>query len=170
MKRFFNYEPLELLVNIASGLPNLQFPSEGGYFCHTLMKEDGIEFTIPEIRKVGSVPPEKRFGRMKNCLEKVLRIIEFNLDSSFKMRDEKAKQYGGGIRFDKNVILSFSGFPEKVDEAICIIFASLCYSPGFSEFNRRVMKEQESYPDNEFIPPLFEEFYKQLSLKGNYPV
>jgi hypothetical protein len=149
MKQFFKSEELKLLVDLASRLPNLSFQSEGGYFCYAVLNPaEPCVFKTPELRKVGNVPLEKQFGRMKNCLEKLLRIIEHSLKTSFEMRNESLNQWGGGIRYevskDMHIVSSFSGFPERVDEAICIIFTAVCISRTFEELAERVQKELES--------------------------
>lgn len=45
--------------------------------------------------------------------------------SSWQSRNQEQMQYGGAIRCDDDLVLSFSGFPEEVDEAICLIAAKM---------------------------------------------
>jgi hypothetical protein len=94
----------------------------------TLM--DGLSgeviFTVP----FGEIPEEKREKYFELSQEKAKRVFEnFSKKghtTSFESRDEDKQQYGGAIYVNYHsgaIILSFSGMPELIDEAMMITLA-----------------------------------------------
>ena len=110
----------------------------GGYFC--LMEFESGEMLIPPTM-VGEVANGKDDQYIRNCKEKATRLSlirqlsiavgmkmwdfsRFPGWTSFELRDEKRKQWGGAIttaiKEGPTYIFSISGFPEEVDEASMI--------------------------------------------------
>ncbi len=71
----------------------------------------------------GFMPLEKAAKRQEVALEKARRLALHNLHrTSYRTRNPKEGRWGGGIRASEH-ILSFSGFPEKWDEAAMFVLA-----------------------------------------------
>lgn len=165
VKKSDKYYALTLLVALASKLPNLESESSGGYFCEVETNEAGNMITDPKILEVGTMPIKKKFGRVKNALEKITRIIENFLKTSFEMRDDTKDYWGGGIRY-KFMVCAFSGFPELVDEAISLIFAVYSSYKGnreaFEIALAQELKEHRHYEKNPHIQPLLKAFLEEI--------
>lgn len=93
----------------------------GGYLC--IADETGLPMLII---KIGEDCPEKDSDRLVFCQEKARRLAahpEHRL--SWESRDPDKQMYGGAVRGSvKKLIVSFSGFPERVDElyALAVLF------------------------------------------------
>ncbi len=94
---------------------------KGGYLCVASL--DGYILGILGLGKISKLKADKYFGL---CQEKAKRLAA-NPDhlSSWQTRDESKNQFGGAIRTNY-VILSFSGFPELLDEAYVLHLAGHC--------------------------------------------
>jgi hypothetical protein len=139
-------------------LENLEFESKGGYF-YTI--DINAVVPLPQIASVGEVPPDKVRGRLKNATEKTMRMWVHDLNTSFEMRNEGLEQWGGGIRYTNTqenlppeiLLTAFSGYPEQVDEAICLIHNSLrCYLHRNSRLSHPE-QSQEIYAGNNYSLP-----------------
>jgi hypothetical protein len=77
---------------------------------------------------IGQIPnPEKEAQYRKFCQEKALRLLRLSSHiSSWESRDEVGKMYGGAVLADSNIVFSFSGLTEHMDEAFAAIVA--CHS------------------------------------------
>ncbi|GEM_PF-1678999 len=102
----------------------------GGYFC-VAYAYSGLPILIAEI---GNPPADKVERYLTFAQEKAKRLAE-NPDhkSSWQSRDETKDQWGGAIRAGR-YILSFSGFPELVDEAVMLLTA-LKWDKRFGGYN-----------------------------------
>lgn len=94
----------------------------GGSFC--LMHHSGMPLLLlpvgfPNQEKVGGYT-YKAYNKCKAMLDQ--RYDDPYLVSSWSVRDHDAEPpiYGGGIRLSNGDYMSFSGFPELVDEAYMI--------------------------------------------------
>lgn len=94
---------------------------QGGFFC---VLDDSGERKL--FLAAGHPDPQKLNGYRMNAHNKCLGMLERandgNCVSSWYFRDHGAHppQYGGGIKLSGGAFMSFSGFPELVDEAFCI--------------------------------------------------
>lgn len=71
----------------------------------------------------GIMPVDKAAKRQEYALEKATRLTLHNLHrTSYRSRNPKEERWGGAIRAGEH-ILSFSGFPEKWDEAAMFVLA-----------------------------------------------
>jgi hypothetical protein len=125
---FFVSEMSKILDNARgmSSIPGRE-NDRRGYL--TLM--DGISgeiiFTVP----FGEIPKDKDEKYFKFSQEKAERLfsqvnmhLPSNHTSSFQSRNEEEEKYGGAIYFEFHttvIILSFSGMPELVDEAMMLV-------------------------------------------------
>ena len=91
----------------------------GGYLAWT--DSNGIPFIAGLMW--GSMPIGKAAKRREFALEKATRLALHNLHrTSYRSRNPKEERWGGAIRAGLH-ILSFSGFPEKWDEAAMFVLA-----------------------------------------------
>lgn len=132
----------------------------GGAFCCA----DGItgipyfiSLVMPTLRFVD--PPLKpciSFERAKKYLqfaqEKALRLSSHKRHfTSYQSRRVKEDKYGGAVRLiSQNFIYSFSGLPEKGDEAVMLVVAVLEGSVGF-EWAQAIAKKNK----NQYLVPLY---------------
>lgn len=90
-----------------------------------------IIFTIP----FGEIPEDKRERYFKNSQEKANRLFsQINASSflnghtsSYQSRNPDEQKYGGAIHLNghsTSIILSFSGMPELIDEAMMLVLAN----------------------------------------------
>lgn len=164
MKKSFSYKALVALVAIACEFAHLE-PDQGGYLCRADVKPDG-SWETPRLVRVGNIERSMAVRCMKYALEKVLRIIEFFLKTSFEMRSEEKKQWGGGIRY-RDTVSSFSRFDEEeIDEATALIFTIHCYYRDDKEKFRQAFNEElrrhRHFQENKFLPAMFNKFYNTL--------
>jgi len=124
-------------------------------------------------KKFGEIPVEKSHQYFRNSTEKVIRLAKTGEHRSFLSRCEEKQQWGGGISY-MGFISAFSGFPEKLDEAISLIYTIYFLRSeqmDFHEFSKEVGKEKSrNYRDNEFIEPVlkdFSTFYKDAEIMRN---
>lgn len=73
-------------------------------------------------KKLGEPELSKKEKYRSFSREKAERLIR-NPDHvlSWESREPEQNQYGGAIRLESGLIISFSGFPELVDEAFCAV-------------------------------------------------
>lgn len=91
----------------------------GGYLCFRDLATDAV-FYAP----MGKIDPLKREKYIEFCQEKALRLSRNQEHfSSWQSRVVSDSQYGGAIRTGFDEVLSFSGLPELVDEALCLAIA-----------------------------------------------
>jgi len=93
--------------------------SGGGYLF--ICDEDGRQLLH---KRIASPAPEKRKKYVALSREKAVRLlrhVEHLL--SWQSRDPENNKWGGAIRLPSGHIISFSGFPELVDEALCMSLA-----------------------------------------------
>ena len=113
-------------------------------------------------KSFGTFPEEKMGQYFRNSTEKVTRLVKWPGNyRSLQSRDESKEHWGGGIHYG-NLYCAFSGFPEKLDEALSLIYAM--YVIHYThlnqlEFKNAVLREQKDrYSDNEFIEQIVEVF------------
>lgn len=110
----------------------------------------------------GSMPVERAAKRQVLAFEKAARLASYNLHlTSYRTRNPKAMvviggeevpqpRYGGAIRAGR-YILSFSGFPEKWDEAAMFVLGI-----KFGWISKEVVFRRISHKRNPHLRPLFE--------------
>lgn len=108
------------VIDLACQLPEAA-GRHGGYFCLASNDHKGV----PKLLMlVGSVPENKAEIYCRFAMEKASRLngtIDF---TSHESRNPEKNQYGGAIMITPD-IFSFSGLPERLDEAAMIVVASL---------------------------------------------
>ena len=128
---FFISQMSKILDNARgmSDLPGREYDRRG-YL--TLMNgiTGEIIFTVP----FGEIPEDKDEIYFRFSQEKASRLFsQVNLHlpnvhtSSFQSRNEEEEKYGGAIYFDLHsavIILSFSGMPELIDEAMMLVLGN----------------------------------------------
>jgi hypothetical protein len=100
-------------------LPSNPSPERcGGYF-------SASKYGVVEQALVGIVEDEeKRKKYSKFSYEKNERLFNNSGDvSSWQSRNPETDAWGGSIRAEEGVLLSFSGLPELADEAIVLVIA-----------------------------------------------
>lgn len=119
----------------------------GGYFC-LANGENGLPLLVVPI---GEVPIEKAEKYLRLCQEKAKRLgAHPEQVSSWMSRNLDLEQYGGAIRA-RNLIFSFSGFPELGDEAVMLgtvgvyYLAKLGQSRVLSEIAEIVAQSNNTY-------------------------
>ncbi|MFA5644582.1 MAG: hypothetical protein WC928_03610 [Patescibacteria group bacterium] len=120
-----------------------------------------IIFTVP----FGEIPDEKREKYFEFSQEKAKRLFEnFSKKghtTSFQSRDEEKQQYGGAIYINYHsgaIILSFSGMPELIDEAIMIVLADKLLTDIKTFPNTKI----EAVTRNPYWEAIRRKFSKQL--------
>lgn len=151
-------EAIHVLIRIITKLPGDPAGGrKGGFFS---VYDTGLMSMA--TKSFGNFPEEKMGQYFRNSTEKVTRLVKLPGNyRSFQSRDESKEHWGGGIYYG-NLYCAFSGFPEKLDEALSLIYAMyVIHYKHWSaeEFKENVMREQENcYPDNEFIQQVLESF------------
>lgn len=102
----------------------------GGYFC--LVRESMNAKTstggLPIILvPCGVFPLEKAEKYLNLCQEKAKRLAILGGLSSWESRNPEENKWGGAVRF-RDLIFSFSGFPELADEAVMLATAIRYYN------------------------------------------
>jgi hypothetical protein len=160
----FDTEAVESLVSIILQLPD--DPAEGrkgGFF--SIYESASMSMVT---KSFGDFPKEKAGQYFRNSTEKVTRLVKNpEYHRSFQSRDESKEHWGGGIYYG-HLYCAFSGFPEKLDEALSLIYAMYVSHSNYwscKEFKNAVLHEQENrYSDNEFIKQVVEVFCCNIKL------
>ncbi len=152
-------EAVSALVRIIVDLPNDPAGGrKGGFFS---VYDTGIKAMATAL--FGAVPEEKVGQYFRNSTEKVTRLVNNTAEyRSFQSRNEDKQHWGGGIYYG-HLYCAFSGFPEKLDEALSLIYAMYTIHhdnwDDRIEFKEAVLREQKDrYSDNEFIEKVVEVF------------
>jgi hypothetical protein len=105
------------VVDAALELPANPDPKKiGGYL--TVLDEGNPSLIIP----FGEMPEEKVQKYFQLSQEKAFRLFRQPEHlSSFQSQNPEANQWPGAVRANNDIILSFSGMPWKIDEAICLV-------------------------------------------------
>lgn len=159
--RLYDAIIINRIVQEATKLPDNPKTKRGGIIA-ICDKSTGIMVCISS----GQIPDDKRPAYLRNASEKVTRLIGSGEASSFSSRNAKKEHWGGGVTYGTHVV-AFSGFTEKVDEAVALAYA-VCrdqivfgrtgkpFDEAFCNASiqsiRRVLKKH--YAGNEFIIPL----------------
>jgi hypothetical protein len=158
---FMSYMPIILDVSRGVGDMEDRKTDRRGYL--TLM--DGLSgeiiFTVP----FGEIPDEKREKYFEFSQEKAKRLFlnftEKGHTTSFQSRDEDKQQYGGAIYVNYHagaIILSFSGMPELIDEAMMITLADKLLTDNETIANTKI----EAVSRNPYWEEIRKKFSKQL--------
>ncbi|MBP7831763.1 MAG: hypothetical protein KA028_01970 [Candidatus Pacebacteria bacterium] len=158
-------EVLNRIIKAANNLVGNPDPSrKGGYLALY-----GINEKISAAAPAGEFPEDMRFRFLTNASEKLTRCLKFKLIRSFESRNVENGQYGGGIVL-KHFAIAFSGYDEKIDEAIALVYGlyhTMFYSKHESDerptdsamyfpmLMEQVIAWQKLYaPENQFCIPL----------------
>lgn len=89
---------------------------------------------------IGNPPPEKIDKYFDFSFEKGKRLFGYKDHlASYESRNEKEEKYGGAVMGD-DVIVSFSGFPEKADSLFSLVVLQRC--EGVLESTSRMIVER----------------------------
>lgn len=115
----------ELLLSVPQVTDNPNPEKQGGYLT---VRVDGEDSLVCPMGK--GVPEEKWNQYRKYSMEKALRLASHaHHSSSWQTRQPDINRYGGAIRVPRgqlitwDVIISFSGLPEQLDEALMLVAA-----------------------------------------------
>lgn len=148
------------LLDIITSLPdNPAGDREGGFLAvYDLRTRSMVS------KSFGNVPEEKAARYLRNATEKATRLVGNGQSRSMLSRDVSKEMYGGGVQF-RNLIVAFSGLPEKLDEALSFLYlAHVTYisGEGFHEFGIEARAlAKEFFSDNEFIMPVLDVFIEK---------
>lgn len=128
---------------VRSILPEDQAHQKGGYFRYYRRNPDmGPEansiddhYYLVEEFQLGEVSPDKLITYMELSQEKAYRLAARTTEqASWSSRNPDKEQWGGAVRtrYGKH-ILSFSGLPERFDEALALVIGILIRGYGFYE-------------------------------------
>jgi DNA-binding protein Fis len=169
----FDTEAVESLVSIILQLPGDPAGGrKGGFF--SIYESVSMSMVT---KSFGDFPKEKAGQYFRNSTEKVTRLVK-NPEHyrSFQSRDEAKEWWGGGIHY-VYLYCAFSGFPEKLDEALSLIYAiyvthySLDRKTFKHTFKNAVLHQQKTqYKDNEFIQPVFKIFVAEQKNENIIPL
>jgi len=165
---FMLYMPI--ILDVARGMSDVkgsEFKREG-YL--TLM--DGITgeiiFTVP----FGEIPEEKREKYFDISQEKANRLfsnVNMHLPnghtSSWESRNIDENKYGGAIYFNcfsTVFILSFSGMPELIDEAMMLVLGSIIAK----KIGKPMIPKIKAYDRNPYWESLLQKFLNHPMVKG----
>ncbi len=161
----FDTEAVESLISIILQLPaDPAGGRKGGFFS----VYDSVLMSMV-TKSFGDFTKEKAGQYFRNSTEKVTRLVK-NPEHyrSFQSRDESKEWWGGGVHYG-DLYCAFSGFPEKLDEALSLIYAIyvIHYRLDRNRFKNAVLYQQKKwYKDNEFILPVLKVFCND-SIKKN---
>ena len=114
----------------------------GGYFC--LARKDG---TVLFITMGGKANPERKVRHLGLCQEKASRLAVNHASlghvSSFQSRNPSEDKMGGAI-LTNDYILSFSGLPELLDEALVLNIAQNLPNFISKEIYERIILESKN--------------------------
>jgi hypothetical protein len=118
---------------------------EGGYLC--VANLDGLPLLVCQL---GEVASEKRAGYVRNAMEKAARLAKHpDYRLSRESRDPDQNMYGGAVSVrEHGLILSFSGYPEHMDELMMLSLA-VRLQLMYRDTMLRILRE---FP-NEFAKP-----------------
>ncbi len=138
----------------------------GGYL--TILDQQGL---VETSQKIGEPNYNKAEKYREFSIEKAQRLFK-NIDNghitSFNSRNEKALKFAGAVHMYTPVI-SFSGFPELIDEAICwVVKLIICASTHRQDFHDNILKVYSVRPNNDGLKTylkLQSYLYKHLQQK-----
>jgi hypothetical protein len=121
------------------------YPQERNYGYFTVRSRQSGQVIF--ILRIGKCPPERAEKCLALSQEKGRRLFETKeLISSWQSRDPEQERWGGAI-VTEEYILSFSGLPERADEALMLRFAQVRRLAG----NEELQKIAEA-SNNPFLP------------------
>ena len=161
-------EAIESLISIILQLPaDPAGGRKGGFFS----VYDSVSMSMV-TKSFGDFSKEKAGQYFRNSTEKVTRLVK-NPEHyhSFQSRDESKEWWGGGVHYG-DLYCAFSGFPEKLDEALSLIYAMYvdhCKDWNRNKFKNAVLYQQRKrYEDNEFILMVLKGFLNDSIEKNTF--
>jgi hypothetical protein len=157
---FMEYMPV--ILDLARGMSDVEGSefNRRGYL--TLM--DGIKGEIAFTVPFGEIPAEKSEKYFKLSQEKATRLFsQVNMHlpnghtTSFESRNTENEEYGGAIYINCRstiFILSFSGMPELIDEAMMLVLTAKLVE----DIGKPVMTKIEACKRNPYWKLLLEKF------------
>jgi hypothetical protein len=97
----------------------------GGYIC--IFDVNGDQKLLKLVGEPDSLRKNVfRSNALNKCQGMFDRRADITCVSSWCFRDPQAEppRYGGGIKLSNGAFMAFSGFPEDVDEAVCLFAAN----------------------------------------------
>ena len=130
MKELRASEILKIVETVRNSVEMLQFipgfPKDrtAGY-CTVVSKYDGRPLLAFQVGECKPEKFEQYWAFSQEKAYRLARLIHARHVSSWQSRDENLRRFGGAIRAG-DYIFSFSGLPEKADEAVMLRTAILC--------------------------------------------
>ncbi len=140
---------LSKLLEQAPEVPHNPSPEKtGGYLTVRRISDGKILLAVG----IGSLDENKRAKYHEFSLEKANRLLTNSEHlSSWQSRDPANGKWGGAIRATKgDVIISFSGLPELLDEAVCLRLAI-----EFDLIDENTHNEIKGISQNQFVEPAY---------------
>lgn len=113
----------------------------GGFF--TIFNPESDELLV--LKQFGDIPRDKIQKYRNLSVEKAIRLqMNPGHRSSRESRNEELFHFGGAVFFKElGKTLSFSGLPEKADEALVLLTAIRAF-PRLREFAEEIARESEN--------------------------
>ncbi len=114
-----------------------------------------LAYDIPTGRfvylQLGYIPAEKVAEKMFFATEKMYRVLEGNLITSFDTEDIDKKKFGGAIRLGR-YIFSTSGFPTHMDQEFDLFLAIAVNltDTGTYDCMRKITQNKYTYWENQY--------------------
>ncbi len=134
------------LLQLVPALPNNQNPEKVSGYLTVRRASDGLIMTISAF---GEMPPEKVAKYQEKSLEKSDRLLAHpDHISSWQSRHPEEGQWGGAIRATSaDRVISFSGLPELIDEALVLVLAFVTGLINSDEFKTAVLKSNNQFAE-----------------------
>lgn len=166
----FNRNLAKALVETISRFPEAE-GGKGGFL--SLWSDDLNAMTTMAF---GTIPVDKISCYHRNSTEKVSRLLKYPPDfsedvrrllmnpphrKSFQKRGEELEMDGGAIRIGPTIV-SFYGFTEKLDEALCLMYFYCNKNGSYDSYELFTEKLRETwflfFSDNDLVMKVAEAF------------
>ncbi len=133
---FYVEEAWRIVERASVILKDPESPDKKGGFLAICDSQTGTLATM-QIGTIGS--DEKKRLYMRYATEKATRLyMNYETFRSFETKDESKNHFGGGVHIHAcNLIVAFSAFKEKVDEAISVAYGSFCSVVNGQEYTQK---------------------------------
>ena len=164
---FMLYMPI--LLDLAKGMSDMEGREHDRRGYLTLMEavNGEIVFTLP----FGEIPEEKREKYYELSQEKATRLFSQVImhlpnghTTSYESRNEEENKYGGAVYlhgYSTSIILSFSGMPELIDEAMMLVLADKLAR----DIRLNQISKIEACARNPYWKTLRENFFEHKSIR-----
>ncbi|MEZ4103511.1 MAG: hypothetical protein R3B55_03105 [Candidatus Paceibacterota bacterium] len=125
---------------------------EGG--CLAILDKFGSFRETIHLFDIGEIPLGKLNEKRAFAKEKVFRVTHMNEThkhlTSFESENSGNRQYGGGIKMDDGLFVSFSGFPAHLDQDFVILAGLFSYEMTLEQAIEIRKRTIDKYPRSFF--------------------